>query len=417
MSRIRQVTARQILDSRGNPTIEVDVLTESLFMGRASSPSGASTGAFEAHELRDDNPKLFSGKGVITACENVTKIIAPALEGKDVCQQEDIDQLLRNLDGTENKSKLGANALLAVSLACAKAGSAATGLPLYRYLGGVNARRLPVPFLNILNGGAHANNNLDIQEFMIVPHGARSFEEGLRWGCEVYAELKKLLQKKKLPTAVGDEGGFAPNLKTNEEALEFILEAIEASGRSPSSEISLALDVAATELFSDGSYNLGGKKVSSDKMASYLEGLCEKFPIVSVEDPLDEEDWEGFKNLNQKIGARVQVVGDDLFVTNKKRLERGIKEGAANSILIKLNQIGTLSETLECISLAERSGYKTMISHRSGETEDSFIADLAVACGSGQIKTGAPCRTDRTAKYNQLLRISEALGDKALYTW
>ena len=417
MSRIRQVTARQILDSRGNPTVEVDVLTESLFMGRASSPSGASTGAFEAYELRDDNPKLFGGKGVLTACENVTKIIAPALEGKDVCQQEDIDQLLRDLDGTENKSKLGANTLLATSLACAKAGSAATGLPLYRYLGGVNARRLPVPFLNILNGGAHANNSLDIQEFMILPHGARSFEEGLRWGCEVYSELKKLLQKKKLPTAVGDEGGFAPSLKTNEEALEFILEAIEASGRSPSSEISLALDVAATELFSDGGYNLGGKKVSSDKMVSYLEGLCEKFPIVSVEDPLGEEDWEGFKSLNQKIGARVQIVGDDLFVTNKKRLERGIKEGSANSILIKLNQIGTLSETLECISLAQRSGYKTMISHRSGETEDSFIADLAVACGSGQIKTGAPCRTDRTAKYNQLLRISEALGDKALYTW
>lgn len=415
MSRIRQLLARQILDSRGNPTVEVDVVTESLFIGRASVPSGASTGAFEACELRDDNPNFYCGKGVGSAIQNIHSEIAPALEGLDASDQETIDQTLIDLDGTENKSRLGANALLAASLACAKAGAQASGLHLYRYLGGVGATKLPVPFLNILNGGAHANNSLDIQEFMVVPHKAQSFEEGLRWGSEIYQNLKKILHKAGLPTSVGDEGGFAPNLKSNEEALELILEAIESSGRRPGEEVSLALDVAATELYSKGNYTLSGKKVSSDKMVSYLEGLTEKYPIISIEDPLDENDWDGFKSLTDKIGSRIQIIGDDLFVTNKKRLEEGMEAGAANSILIKLNQIGTLTETNACIQHALRNGYRAMISHRSGETEDSFIADLAVASGCGQIKTGAPCRTDRTAKYNQLLRICESLGKNAYY--
>ena len=415
MSRIRQLSARQILDSRGNPTIEVDVLTESLFMGRASVPSGASTGAFEACELRDDNPKFFCGKGVNTAIQNIHTEIAPALEGLDASNQDTIDRTLIDLDGTENKSRLGANALLAASLACAKAGAQASGLHLYRYLGGLGATKLPVPFLNILNGGAHANNTLDIQEFMMVPHKAETFEEALRWGAETYQCLKTVLHKKGFPTSVGDEGGFAPSLKTNEEALELILEAIEISGRRPGEDISLALDVAATELYEKGNYLLGGKKVSSEKMVSYLEGLTEKYPIISIEDPLDENDWDGFQSLTKKIGSKVQIVGDDLFVTNKQRLEEGIQKKSANAILIKLNQIGTLTETNECINLALRSGFNAMISHRSGETEDSFISDLAVASGCGQIKTGAPCRTDRTAKYNQLLRISESLGKNAFY--
>lgn len=415
MSRIKQITARQILDSRGNPTVEVDVLTEDFAMGRASVPSGASTGAFEAYELRDKEEKAFGGKGVKSAIHNVENVIAQHLVGVDVSCQEEIDDLLIRLDGTSNKSKLGANALLAVSLACAKAASLTSGLHLYRYLGGLKARVLPVPFMNILNGGSHANNNVDIQEFMIVPHNASSFEEALRIGTEVYHQLKLLLQKKNLTTSVGDEGGFAPNLKSNEAALELILEAIEASGKKPGEDVSLALDIAASSFYEKGSYLFEGKKLTSDKMLSYLESLTDRYPIISIEDPLHEEDWEGFVKLTSELGHKVQIIGDDLFVTNKKRLQRGIDEGAANSILIKLNQIGTLTETLETLELAGSSGYGAMISHRSGETEDSFIADLAVACGCGQIKTGAPCRTDRTAKYNQLLRICESLGKSAIY--
>ena len=415
MSRIRQITARQILDSRGNPTVEVDVLTEDFAIGRASVPSGASTGAFEAYELRDKEEKAFGGKGVKSAIHNIDHIIAEHLLGVDVSCQEEIDALLLRLDGTSNKSKLGANAILAVSLACAKAAAMTSGLHLYRYLGGLKARVLPVPFMNILNGGSHANNNIDIQEFMIVPHNASSFEEALRIGTEVYHNLKLLLQKKNLTTSVGDEGGFAPNLKSNEAAIELILEAIQASGKKPGEDISLALDIAASSFYEKGSYLFEGKKLTSDKMLSYLESLTERFPIISIEDPLHEEDWEGFVKLTNELGHKVQIIGDDLFVTNKQRLQRGIDEGAANSILIKLNQIGTLTETLETLELAGSSGYGAMISHRSGETEDSFIADLAVACGCGQIKTGAPCRTDRTAKYNQLLRISESLGKSAIY--
>jgi enolase len=415
MSRIRQITARQILDSRGNPTVEVDVITEDFAMGRASVPSGASTGAFEAYELRDKEEKAFGGKGVKSAIHNIDNIIAEHLVGMDASCQEEIDDLLLRLDGTSNKSKLGANATLAVSLACAKAASLTSGLHLYRYLGGLKARVLPVPFMNILNGGSHANNNIDIQEFMIVPHNASSFEEALRIGTEVYHNLKLLLQKKNLTTSVGDEGGFAPSLKSNEAALELILEAIQASGKKPGEDVSLALDIAASSFYEKGSYLFEGKKLTSDKMLSYLESLTERFPIISIEDPLHEEDWEGFVKLTSELGHKVQIIGDDLFVTNKKRLQRGIDEGAANSILIKLNQIGTLTETLETLELAGSSGYGAMISHRSGETEDSFIADLAVACGCGQIKTGAPCRTDRTAKYNQLLRISESLGKSAIY--
>lgn len=415
MSRIRQLLARQILDSRGNPTIEVEVITEGLYLGKASVPSGASTGAFEAFELRDTNSKLFCGKGVQTAINNISQMIAPELEDLDVCEQETIDQRLIDLDGTPNKSKLGANAILGVSLACAKAASQACGLPLYRYLGGLKARRLPVPFLNILNGGSHANNKLSVQEFMIAPHGAENFEEALRWGVEIYQSLKNLLQKKKLSTSVGDEGGFAPELKNNEEALELIVQAIELAGYQPEDQVSLALDVAATELYKGGKYILDGKKISQDEMLGYIQNLTQKYPITSVEDPLDENDWEGFSLLTAKLGHKVQIIGDDLFVTNKERLQKGIDQKAANGILIKPNQIGTLTETMDCIDLAFKAGYKAMISHRSGETEDTTIADLAVACGCGQIKTGAPCRTDRTAKYNQLLRISESLGKQALY--
>lgn len=415
MSRIRQLSARQILDSRGNPTVEVDVITEDFAMGRASVPSGASTGAFEACELRDNDNKAYAGKGVQTAIHNVNQIIAEELEGYDVSSQEEIDETLIRLDGTNNKSKLGANAILAVSLACAKAAASSAGLPLYRYLGGLKARTLPVPFMNILNGGSHANNNVDIQEFMIAPHNAESFEEALRTGTEIYHKLKGLLQQKGLTTSVGDEGGFAPNLKSNEAALELILEAIEASGKRPGEDVSLALDVAASELYEGGNYLFEGKKLSNTKMISYLENLTERYPIISIEDPLDESDWGGFAKLTSQLGDKIQIVGDDLFVTNKERLQKGIEEGAANAILIKLNQIGTLTETMETLELAASSGYGAMISHRSGETEDSFIADLAVACGCGQIKTGAPCRTDRTAKYNQLLRISESLGNSSLY--
>lgn len=415
MSRIRQLHARQILDSRGNPTVEVDVITEDLAMGRASVPSGASTGAHEACELRDNDKDSYCGKGVKSAVENVNHVIAENLSGFDVSCQEEIDETLIKLDGTSNKSKLGANAILAVSLACAKAAAISTGLPLYRYLGGLKARTLPVPFLNILNGGSHANNNVDIQEFMIAPHNATSFEEALRVGTEIYHHLKALLHDKKLTTSVGDEGGFAPNLKSNEAAIELILEAIEKAGKKPGEDVSLALDVAASEFYENGSYLFEGKKISNDKMIAYLENLTEKYPIISIEDPLDEGDWDGFEKLTDKLGSRIQIVGDDLFVTNKDRLQKGIDKGAANAILIKLNQIGTLTETLETLELASGSGYGAMMSHRSGETEDSFIADLAVACGCGQIKTGAPCRTDRTAKYNQLLRISESLGHSALY--
>ena len=415
MSRIKQLFARQIIDSRGNPTVEVEVLTESLYLGRASVPSGASTGSYEACEMRDEDPRFFGGKSVQKAVDHVSQVIAPALIGKDVCEQEELDQAMIQLDGTPNKKNLGANAILGVSLACAKAASQVCGLPLYRYLGGVSARRLPTPFLNILNGGSHANNNMSIQEFMIVPHGANSFQESLRWGVEVYHTLKSLLSKKGLSTSVGDEGGFAPNLGSNEEALDLIMTAIEKSGYKPDQQISLALDLAASEFYKEGHYFMNKQKLSSDDLVAYAAKLTRDYPLISLEDPFDESDWDGFKKLTKKVGEKAQVVGDDLFVTNKERLQNGINQSAANAILIKLNQVGTLTETLDCINLAQRAGYGVMVSHRSGETEDTTIADLAVACGCGQIKTGAPCRTDRIAKYNQLLRIEESLGAQAFF--
>jgi enolase len=411
MSRIKTILGRQLLDSRGLPTLEVEVITDSGFSGRALVPSGASTGEHEAYELRDNNKKIYQGKGVLKPLKNLQDKISPALVGASVCDQYNIDKLLIDLDGTAQKTNLGANTILGVSLACSRAGANVSGLPLYRYLGGAFTQVMPVPFMNVINGGVHANNALDIQEFMIVPHGFSSFSEGLRCGVEVYHTLKNLIDKKKLSTAVGDEGGFAPSLKSSHEALDLILTAIEKANYDPSTQVSLALDYAASSFFVDKKYNLKGedKKLSQAQMLESIESLVEKYPIISVEDPLDENDWDGFSLLTKKMGSKLQVIGDDLFVTNSKRIQKGIKEGCANSILIKLNQIGTLSETLECIATAHKSGYKTMISHRSGETEDYFIADLAVACGSGQIKTGAPCRSERTSKYNQLLRIEEEM--------
>lgn len=419
MTAISHLTAREILDSRGNPTVEVEVLTTSGYLGRAAVPSGASTGEFEACELRDDDSSRYHGKGVLQAVRNVKEKIAPRLIGMDVAEQVEIDRLLIDLDGTENKTNLGANAILGVSLACAKAGAEMAGLPLYRYLGGTYANRLPVPMMNIINGGSHADNNVDFQEFMIIPLGAPSFREGLRWGTEVFHTLKKVLKGKGLNTAVGDEGGFAPNLKSNEEALVTIMTAIEEAGFKPGKDIALALDVAASEFCKDGKYVLAGegKTLDSAGMVDFLAGLTERYPIVSIEDGFDEHDWDGFTALTKKIGEKVQIVGDDLFVTNVKRLRQGIKQKAANSILIKLNQIGTLSETLETVSTATRAGFTSVISHRSGETEDTTIADLAVATGCGQIKTGSASRTDRICKYNQLLRIEEELGDLATYSW
>lgn len=419
MSTIVYVTAREILDSRGNPTVEVDIGTESGYMGRAAVPSGASTGEFEACELRDGDKSRFLGKGVQQAVKNVKEKIAPAIMGLDATDQEAIDKLLIELDGTENKSNLGANAILGVSLAVARAAADAAGLPLYRYLGGAYANRLPVPLMNIINGGSHADNNVDFQEFMIAPIGASSFSEALRMGTEVFHHLKAVLKGKGLNTAVGDEGGFAPNLESNEEALAVISEAIKSAGYTVGKDVSFALDVAASEFCNNGKYELAGegRTLSSPEMVDLLASLCEKYPIISIEDGLDEHDWEGFINLTEKVGDKVQIVGDDLFVTNPARLRDGIEKKAGNAILIKLNQIGTLTETMECIETAKVAGFNSIISHRSGETEDTFIADLAVATGVGQIKTGSASRTDRVCKYNQLLRIEEELGSITTYRW
>lgn len=417
MSFIVDVFAREILDSRGNPTVEVDVYLEDGSFGRAAVPSGASTGAFEAVELRDQDEKRFMGKGVLNAVDNVNTIIAPAILDLNAFDQVGLDKLLLELDGTPNKAKLGANAILGVSLAVAKAAANSLGLPLYRYIGGTNAKTLPAPMMNILNGGKHADNNVDIQEFMVMPLGAETFSEGLRIGTEIFHNLKKVLKGKGYNTAVGDEGGFAPNLSSNEEALDVILEAIHKAGYKPGEDVYLALDVAATELYKDGVYNFEGQGLTrtSEEMVEYYSGLVEKYPIISIEDGLDEEDWEGWKLLTEKLGKKVQLVGDDLFVTNTERLGKGIANNTANSILIKVNQIGTLTETLEAIEMAKRAGYTAVISHRSGETEDVTIADIAVATNAGQIKTGAPSRTDRVAKYNQLLRIEEELDETAVY--
>lgn len=412
---IIDIFAREILDSRGNPTVEVDVVLEDGTLGRAAVPSGASTGAYEAVELRDGDPNRYLGNGVANAVENVNSIIAPELLGYDATEQVVLDKALIELDGTPNKAKLGANAILGVSLAVAKAASAELGLPLYQYLGGVNGKLLPTPMMNILNGGKHADNNVDIQEFMVMPVGATSFREALRMGAEVFHNLKKVLKSRGLNTSVGDEGGFAPNLGSNEEALSVIVEAIQRAGYSPGKDLALALDCAATEFFKDGSYIFEGIPRTSEEMVNYYAGLVDKYPIISIEDGLSEDDWDGWKEFTRRLGNRLQIVGDDLFVTNTERLSRGIKSGVANSILIKVNQIGTLTETLDAIEMAKRAGYTAVVSHRSGETEDVTIADLVVATNAGQIKTGAPSRTDRVAKYNQLIRIEEELGDAALY--
>jgi enolase len=418
MTEIVAIHAREILDSRGNPTVEADVVLTDGARGRAAVPSGASTGEHEAAELRDGDKDHYLGKGVLQAVENVESIIAPELAGMDASNQRLIDATMVALDGTESKSRLGANAILAVSMACARASAVAFDLPLYRYLGGVNARILPTPMMNILNGGAHADNNVDFQEFMVMPVGAENFSDALRWGTEVFHTLKGVLKKKGYNTAVGDEGGFAPSLKSNVEAIEVILEAIELAGYKTGEEIAIALDPAASEFFDKQKGKYVFKKssqteLSSEQMASFWEDWSRQYPIVSLEDGMDENDWTGWKILTEKIGKHVQLVGDDLFVTNVKRLERGIKDGIANSILIKVNQIGTISETLDAIEMARSAGYTSIISHRSGETEDTFIADLAVATGAGQIKTGSASRTDRIAKYNQLLRIEEELGQTA----
>jgi enolase len=415
LSLIEAIGAREILDSRGNPTIEVEVLLDDDSFGRAAVPSGASTGAFEAHESRDGDKSRFSGKGVQKAVLRVIGEIDEALVDFDATDQRLVDNALISLDGTETKSNLGANAILGVSLAVAKAAADSSGLPLYRYLGGPNAHTLPVPLMNILNGGAHADNAVDIQEFMIVPIGAPTFSEALRWGTEVYHSLKILLQSKNLATGLGDEGGFAPDLPTNRAALELISEAIEKAGYKVGTDISMALDVAATEFFKDGKYHFEGKAHSAEEMISYYEGLVAAFPLVSIEDPLDENDWDGWAAMTKRLGSKIQLVGDDLFVTNPSRLQMGIDKGTANSILVKVNQIGTLTETLDAVALAQRNDMTAIISHRSGETEDTFIADLAVATNAGQIKTGAPARSERVAKYNQLLRIEEELADAAYY--
>src|SRR5262245_20072332 len=415
---IESVHAREILDSRGNPTIEVDVELEDGTIGRAAVPSGASTGRHEAVELRDEKEKSrYLGKGVLTAVDNVNEEIAPELIGLDVTDQLTIDSVMLDLDGTENKSKLGANAILACSLACAHAAARASTLPLFRYLGGVGARYLPAPMMNIINGGAHANNGIDVQEFMAMPVGFGNFGDALRAGVETFHSLKKVLSEKGLSTAVGDEGGFAPALGNNQAALDAIMTAIERAGYRPGEQIKIALDVASTEFFDDkaGTYRFEGKAISSDDMVRLLEGWAARYPICSIEDGCAEDDWKGWKALTRALGSRVQLVGDDLFVTNVKRLAKGIEEGIANSILVKVNQIGTLSETIDAVQLAGRNGYTAVMSHRSGETEDTTIADLAVALGTGQIKTGSASRTDRVCKYNQLLRIEEALGDEAVY--
>ncbi|MGB4182619.1 MAG: phosphopyruvate hydratase [Dethiobacteria bacterium] len=409
--RIREVKAREILDSRGNPTLEAEVLLQGGWCGRAAVPSGASTGAFEAVELRDGEKERYLGKGVLRAVAHVNEQIAPVLCGLSVLDQQHLDRVMIELDGTANKEKLGANAILGVSMAVARAAAAMLGLPLYRYLGGLQGNLLPVPFMNILNGGEHADNNVDIQEFMIVPAGADSFTCSLQMGTEVFHHLKKILSSRGLSTAVGDEGGFAPNLESNAAALEVITEAIDAAGYLPGEDIYLALDVAATELLENGRYKLEGKAYSSEELIEYYRSLGQRYPIISIEDGLGEEDWAGWDALTRALGKKMKLVGDDLFVTNPCRLTTGIERRVGNAILIKLNQVGTLSETLEAVDLAHRSGYSAIISHRSGETDDSFIADLAVAVGAGMIKAGAPSRVDRVAKYNQLLRIEELLGE------
>ncbi len=418
MSLITEIIGREIIDSRGNPTVEVDIFLESGFMGRAAVPSGASTGTHEALELRDKNPKRYLGKGVQKAVQNIERIIAPRLLGTDVLNQKRIDEEMLRLDGTSNKGRLGANAILAVSLACTKAAANYLGIPLYGYLGGLSAVELPLPMMNILNGGAHADNNVDLQECMILPVGAKNFREALRMGVEVFQHLKMVLKENGYKTSVGDEGGFAPDLKSNEEAFSLIIDAIRKAGYRPGKDVALGIDAAASEFYKNGYYFLKAEKKpkkTSSEMIDYYEVLLKKFPILSIEDGLAEDDWKGWKVLTGRLGSKIQLVGDDLFVTNPERLARGIREGVANAILIKLNQIGTLTETLDVIGMAKRAGYKTVISHRSGETEDTTIADLAVGISAGQIKTGATSRTDRVAKYNQLIRIEEELGNRAVY--
>ena len=414
MTSIKSVTAREILDSRGNPTIEVDVALSDGAFGRAAVPSGASTGAFEAAELRDGGER-YLGKGVRQAASNIEKLIAPSVIGQNPFEQQVIDKLMIEIDGSPNKSKLGANAILGVSLAVARAAANSKKLPFYAFIGGSDANLLPVPMMNILNGGAHADTNVDIQEFMIAPIGAETFGESLQWGAEIYHALKSVLKKRGLATSIGDEGGFAPNLESNRAALDLIVEAIGKAGYKPKEEIALAMDVAATEFFKDGKYEFEGSQLSSDEMISYYKSLVDSYPLVSIEDPLSEDDWAGWIQITKDLGSQVQLVGDDLFVTNPERLAKGIKNGAANALLVKVNQIGTLTETLDAVKMAHDAGYRSMMSHRSGETEDTTIADLAVAANCGQIKTGAPARSERVAKYNQLLRIEEELGSRARY--
>lgn len=420
MSYIANIQARQILDSRGNPTIEVDILTENEFLGRAAVPSGASTGIHEAVELRDEDKKVYGGKGVLKAVKNVNTLIAEKLTGWDVADQTGIDAAMLSLDGTENKSSLGANAILAVSLAVAKAAALEANLPLYRYVGGTNAKILPIPMMNILNGGAHADNKIDFQEFMIMPVGASSFSEALQWGVEIFHALKAVLKKKGYSTNVGDEGGFAPNIQSNEEAIETVLTAIDKAGFKAGAQVAIAMDPAVSEMF-DGDkkvyhfHKSDGKKLSIEKMVDFWESWVKQYPIISLEDGMAEDDWEGWKLMTDRLGKKIQLVGDDLFVTNVKRLQKGIDENIANGLLVKVNQIGTLTETINAVSLAQNNGYNTIMSHRSGETEDTTIADLAVALNCGQIKTGSASRTDRIAKYNQLLRIEEILGDSAVF--
>ncbi len=420
MSYIASIHARQILDSRGNPTVEVDVLTEEGILGRAAVPSGASTGIHEAAELRDNDKKKYAGKGVLKAVKNVNETIAPNLLGMDIADQTGIDQLMIDLDGTPNKSKLGANAILAVSMAAAKAAADESGLPLYRYIGGTNAKTMPVPMMNILNGGAHADNKIDFQEFMIVPVGATSFSEGLRWGVEIFHVLKTVLKKKGFSTNVGDEGGFAPNIQSNEEAIETVLEAITAAGYKTGSQIVIAMDAANSELWDAKKkkyvfHKSDGKIMSSEELVNYWANWVKQYPLASIEDGMAEDDWEGWKMLTEAVGKKTQLVGDDLFVTNVDRLKTGIDKNIANGLLVKVNQIGTITETINAVTMAQHAGYNTIMSHRSGETEDTTIADLAVALNCGQIKTGSASRTDRIAKYNQLIRIEEQLGDAAIY--
>ncbi len=420
MSYISDVFARQVLDSRGNPTVEVDVITDEGALGRAAVPSGASTGIHEAVELRDGDEKTYLGKGTLQAVKNVNTIITPALLGYDVADQTGIDKLMLELDGTPNKGKLGANALLAVSMAVAKAAAEEAGLPLYRYVGGTNAKTLPIPMMNILNGGAHADNKIDFQEFMIMPVGATTFSEGLRWGVETFHALKTVLKKKGFSTNVGDEGGFAPNIQSNEEAIETVLEAITAAGYKAGSDIVIAMDAANSELWNNDQkkyifHKSDGKTMSSDELVKYWENWVRQYPIVSIEDGMAEDDWDGWKALTEAIGSKCQLVGDDLFVTNVERLQQGIDKGVGNALLVKVNQIGTITETINAVTLAQHHGYNTIMSHRSGETEDTTIADLAVALNCGQIKTGSASRTDRVAKYNQLIRIEEQLGESAIY--